>query len=606
MDYGRIGRTKSDLSASDVPPPTQDPSSGNNDGSAGSSRRRRRRQRFLLLGLLAALFLVACGVSVAFLARTRGRTSALRKTSEAISRACGLTRYPALCVASLVDFPGAMDAGEDDLVHISVNMTLQRVGRALYDASAIANVPMEALARSAYRDCLELLDDSAHHLARSLAAVFPGAGGQGVPTPEVASDADVLTWLSGALTNQDTCEEGLGGVAAGYVKEQMAAYLQDLAELVSNSLALFAARRSGDFSGIPIQNRRRRRLLGGGDDDDDGLFPAWTTREERRLLEAPATTMQADMVVSKDGSGYRTVGEAVKAAPENSDRRIIIYIKAGRYEENVKVGRKKKNLMFIGDGKGKTIITGYRSVSGSFTTFHTATFAATGAGFIARDITFENTAGPARHQAVALRVGADHAVVYRCAVAGYQDTLYVHSLRQFFRECDIYGTVDFVFGNAAVVLQNCSLYARKPLPTQKNTITAQNRKDPNQNTGISIHASRLLPTPDLAAANSQFPTYLGRPWKLFARTVFLLCYMGDHIAPPGWLEWNGNFALDTLYYGEYMNYGPGAGLAKRVDWPGHRDITLPEEASKFTVAQFISGSDWLPSTGVSFVAGLKF
>lgn len=231
--------------------------------------------------------------------------------------------------------------------------------------------------------------------------------------------------------------------------------------------------------------------------------------------------------------------------------------------------------------------------------------AATGAGFIARDMTFENYAGPGEHQAVALRIGADHAVVYRCNIIGYQDTLYVHSQRQFFRECDIYGTVDFIFGNAAVVFQNCSMYARKPLPSQKVTITAQNRKDPNQNTGISIHACRLLAQPDLEASKSNFPTYLGRPWKLYSRTVYMLSYMGDHIHPRGWLEWNATFALDTLYYGEYMNYGPGGAIGQRVNWPGYRMITTTEEASRYTVAQFIYGSSWLPSTGVAYVAGLS-
>ncbi|RWW01465.1 hypothetical protein GW17_00035496, partial [Ensete ventricosum] len=169
---------------------------------------------------------------------------------------------------------------------------------------------------------------------------------------------------------------------------------------------------------------------------------------------------------------------------------------------------------------------------------------------------------------------------------------------------DIYGTVDFIFGNAAVVLQNCSLWARRPLPMQKNTITAQNRKDPNQNTGISIHACQVVAAADLEPVKANFPTYLGRPWKLYSRVVYMLSYMWDHIDPAGWLEWNGSFALDTLYYGEYMNDGPGSALGKRVAWPGYRVITLPAEAGKFTVGQFIYGSSWLPSTGVAFLAGL--
>ncbi|KAL3653629.1 putative pectinesterase/pectinesterase inhibitor 61 [Castilleja foliolosa] len=276
------------------------------------------------------------------------------------------------------------------------------------------------------------------------------------------------------------------------------------------------------------------------------------------------------------------------------------------YEENIlKVGRKKTNIMFIGDGKGKTVISGGKSVQDNMTTFHTASFAATGNGLIARDMTFENWAGPGKHQAVALRIGADHAVIYRCNIVGYQDTLYVHSQRQFYRECDIYGTVDFIFGNAAVVFQNCIMHARKPLPFQKVTITAQNRKDPNQNTGISIHNCRLVAEPDLKANKSAYPTYLGRPWKLYSRTVYMLTYMDDHINPRGWLAWNDTFALDTLYYGEYMNYGPGGSIGQRVNWTGYHMITAPAEAGKFTVAQFISGSSWLPSTGVSFMAGLQ-
>lgn len=522
------------------------------------------------------------------------------RPTESMSRVCGRTRYQSLCLNELMKFPGSSSASDKDMIHISVNMTLQRVGRALYTSAGISTVQMTPRVRSAYDDCLELLEDSVDQLQRSLFSVAPSSKNGKM---KVGSSEDVMTWLSAALTNQDTCTDGLAEVENGFVKKQMEVKLKDLSQMVSNCLAIYAAASGDDFNGVPIQHRRlRRRLM--------SSYPRWLGKKERQLLQAPVGggVIQPDIVVSKDGNGTcTTILEAIKKAPEYSSRRIIIYVKAGRYEEaNLKVGRKKTNLMFIGDGKGKTVITGGLSVvANNVTTFHTASFAATGAGFIARDMTFENYAGPAKHQAVALRVGADHAVVYRCNIIGYQDTLYVHSQRQFFRECDIYGTVDYIFGNAAVVFQNCSMYARKPMPLQKITITAQNRKDPNQNTGISIHACRLLAQPDLEASKASFPTYLGRPWKLYSRTVYMQTYMGDHIHPRGWLEWNATFALDTLYYGEYMNYGPGGAVGQRVNWPGYRVITTIAEATRFTVAQFIYGSAWLPSTGVAFLAGLS-
>ncbi|KAF3496698.1 hypothetical protein DY000_02055612, partial [Brassica cretica] len=432
-----------------------------------------------------------------------------RKPSQAISKACALTRFPELCVDSLMDFPGSLAASSPrDLIHVTVNMTLHHFSQALYSSSSFSFLDMPPRVRSAYESCVELLDDSVDALSRALSSVVSVSGGQTKPQ-------DVMTWLSSALTNHDTCTEGFDGVGDGGVKDQMTDALKNLSELVSNCLAIFAASGDGDdFAGVPIQNRRLLEVGGGGGDNNKKVI-------KHKIFAC---------------------------------------------------------LLFL---------------------------AATGAGFIARDITFQNWAGPEKHQAVALRVGADHAVIYRCSIIGYQDTLYVHSNRQFFRECDIYGTVDFIFGNAAVVLQNCSIYARKPMALQKNTITAQNRKDPNQNTGISIHASRVLATPDLQATNGTTQTYLGRPWKLYSRTVYMLSYIGNHVHTRGWLEWNTTFALDTLYYGEYLNTGPGSNISQRVNWPGYRVINSTAEANRFTVSEFIYGSSWLPSTGVSFLAGLN-
>lgn len=230
--------------------------------------------------------------------------------------------------------------------------------------------------------------------------------------------------------------------------------------------------------------------------------------------------------------------------------------------------------------------------------------AVVGERFLARGISFENYAGPSNHQAVALRVGADFSAFYQCRFIGYQDTLYVHSLRQFFRECDVYGTVDFIFGNSAVVIQNSNLYARKPNPNQKNLFTAQGREDPNENTGISIQNCKVAADADLIPVQSSFRSYLGRPWKEYSRTVYMQSNIGDLIDPAGWLEWDGDFALSTLYYGEYKNRGPGSNTSARVSWPGYRVINSSSEASQFTVGAFIQGNDWLPALGVPYYPNL--
>jgi len=261
-------------------------------------------------------------------------------------------------------------------------------------------------------------------------------------------------------------------------------------------------------------------------------------------------------------------------------------------------------VMLVGDGMSSTIITGNLNVVDGSTTFNSATVAAVGDGFIAQDIWFQNTAGPQKHQAVALRVGADQSVINRCRIDAYQDTLYPHSNRQFYRDSIVSGTVDFIFGNAAVVFQNCQLVSVKPMKGQGNMVTAQGRTDPNQNTGTSIQKCKIIASPDLEPVKATVRSYLGRPWKEYSRTVVMQSQIGDHINPAGWSAWEGDFALKTLYYGEYMNNGPGAGTSKRVNWAGYHVITQASEAQKFTVRNLIQGGSWLQSSGVSFTEGL--
>ena len=303
MEYGRLGPS--------------DP--------GGSSRlnppRSSGRKNIVFLSLFAVLLIAASAVTaVAVRSRTKntgGDGTSLGKFTQAISRTCSKTRFKMLCMKSLLDFPGSQGASEKDLVHISFNVTLQHFSKALYSSATISYTAMDPRVRAAYHDCLELLDDSVDALARSLNTVSVGAVG--------SANDDVLTWLSAALTNQDTCAEGFAD-AAGTVKDQMANNLKDLSELVSNCLAIFSGAGAGDdFAGVPIQNRRR--LMAMREDN----FPTWLNGRDRRLLSLPLSQIQADIVVSKDGNGtVKTIAEAIKKVPEYSSRRIIIYIRAGR------------------------------------------------------------------------------------------------------------------------------------------------------------------------------------------------------------------------------------------------------------------------------------
>lgn len=228
--------------------------------------------------------------------------------------------------------------------------------------------------------------------------------------------------------------------------------------------------------------------------------------------------------------------------------------------------------------------------------------AVSGEGFLARDIGFYNTAGPEKQQAVALRVNADLAAVYRCTIYGYQDSLYVHSFRQFYRECDIYGTIDYIFGNAAAVFQDCNIISRKPLPGQYTVISAQSRDSPDQETGFSFQNCSILATEDLHNSTS-VKSYLGRPWRIYSRTVVIESYIDDFIDPQGWINWSGDEGLDTLYYGEYANVGPGSNVDDRVTWPGYHVMDY-YEASNFTVSEFITGQEWLDSTSFPYDDGV--
>ncbi|KAL5571925.1 hypothetical protein UlMin_021522 [Ulmus minor] len=424
----------------------------------------------------------------------------------------------------------------------------------------------------ALSDCATLYDESEPRLASLVSG-------------ESYTVDDARTWLSAVLANHLTCLAGLRG--KGFVETNVAA-VQNLTNLLVEALALYGkGANMGTIGGGPKANPSVNA----------GLLAYWDPVKSK-----------ANFVVAKDGSGtHRTINEAVEALDRighKRPQRVIVYVKAGVYNEKVVIDRNMRNVMFVGDGMGKTVVTGRRNVPDGDTTLTSATFGVSGDGFWARDITFENTAGPQKHQAVALRVSSDQSVFYRCGIRGYQDTLYTHSLRQFYRDCHIYGTIDFIFGDASAVLQNCDIFVRRPMNHQANMITAQGRSNVNENTGISIQNSRVKAAPSFVGVQNSFRTYLGRPWRKYSRTVFMKTDLDRLIDPKGWKEWEGKFALSTLFYGEYMNTGPGASTSQRVNWPGFHVLNSSQQASPFTAVNFIQGESWIPVTGVPFSIGI--
>ncbi|CAL5084673.1 unnamed protein product [Urochloa decumbens] len=517
--------------------------------------------------------------------------------AAAVERHCAGTLHRDVCASTLAAIPNLARRPLRDVISEVVARAAAAVRASSSNCSSYLSRPRGLLRvrdRVALSDCLDLF-------GRTLGQL--GTAADELSSAEAEDEsvvAGVQTVLSAALTNQYTCLEGFAGPSAsedGRVRPYIQGRIYHVAHLVSNSLAMLRR--------LPQRRRRRGREALEGYGRVRRGFPSWVSAGDRRRLQQQQV-VTPNLVVAKDGSGnFTTVAEAVAAAPNNSEARFVIYIKAGGYFENVEVGPEKTNLMFVGDGMWKTVIKASRSVVDNSTTFRSATLAVVGTGFLARDLTVENSAGPSKHQAVALRVNADLSAFYRCSFAGYQDTLYLHSLRQFYRDCDIYGTVDFVFGDAAAVLQGCNLYARRPDPNQKNVFTAQGREDPNQNTGIVVHGGKVAAAADLVPVLANFSTYLGRPWKLYSRTVFVQTKMEGLIHPRGWLEWNGTFALDTLYYAEYMNRGPGANTSARVTWPGYHVLTNATDAANFTVLNFIQGDLWLNSSTFPYTLGFS-
>ena len=290
----------------------------------------------------------------------------------------------------------------------------------------------------------------------------------------------------------------------------------------------------------------------------------------------------ADVTVAADGSGnVKTVQAAIDKVPENNAKRFIIAIKPGTYKEQIRVPANKPYISFIGTDAMKTVLT--FSISNKEAGSTSAAYATYigGHDFYAENITFENSFGIGS-QAVAVLVEADRAVFKRCRFLAWQDTLYAKNGRQYYIDSYIEGHVDFIFGQAAAVFENCVIHSKGD-----GYLTAPMRCAANEPAGFVFQKCRLT------AENTKAGVYLGRPWRDYGRTVFLNTEMGEHIRPVGWHHWVPE-REKTAYLAEYRSTGKGANDAARVKW-AHQ--LTDAEAAAFSTENFLKGKDgWNPRT----------
>lgn len=297
------------------------------------------------------------------------------------------------------------------------------------------------------------------------------------------------------------------------------------------------------------------------------------------------------LTVAADGSGdYRTIQEAINAFRAYSPVALQLHIRNGVYKEKLVIPSWVTNLTITGEDPDSTIITN-DDYSGKFkskdtvadkskySTFSSYTMWVQGNDITIKNLTIRNTAGRVG-QAVALHVDGDRVTVNNCRLLGNQDTLLTanDSSRQYYIGCIIEGTTDFIFGPATVVFENCIVRS-----LSSSYITAASTPAWKQFGYVFLNCK-------LTANEEAKEVYLGRPWRAYARTVFIGCEMGAHIRAEGWENWRNPENEKTAFYAEYKNSGPGAATAGRVAW-SHQ--LTKKQAAAYTTGRIFG--DWKPS-----------
>jgi pectinesterase len=305
-----------------------------------------------------------------------------------------------------------------------------------------------------------------------------------------------------------------------------------------------------------------------------------------------------DLVVAQDGRGdYKNIQDAINAVRDLGPRQVTIHIKKGIYREKVVIPSWKTRISLVGEDADSTIIinndySGKPVACGKdaygrtqFSTYTSYTLLIQGDDCNARNLTIVNDAGRVG-QAVALNVEGDRCVVINCRLIGNQDTVYLAkgNSRQYYKDCYIEGTTDFIFGEATVVFDHCTI---KSLVNSYITAAATTQLQPY---GFVFLNCKLI------ANTGTNKVYLGRPWRPFAKTVYINTEMGSQILPQGWNPWVGDAMFPdkdkTAFYAEYNSSGPGANAKARVTWSKQLSKA---EAEKYTIKNILFGQDgWEP------------
>jgi len=265
---------------------------------------------------------------------------------------------------------------------------------------------------------------------------------------------------------------------------------------------------------------------------------------------------------------------------------VIIHLKPGTYRELIYVQREKRFFHLVGESATNTVVVYglYASMTNldgkPIGTFHTPTATIDADDFTAEHVTFENSAGPVG-QALAIRVDGDRTEFRDCRFIGWQDTILVNRGRQYFDHCYISGHVDFIFGAATSWFEHCLICSRGA----GGYLTAASTPNDVPYGYVFSHCQ-------ITGENPATRTYLGRPWRIYASTIFLNTEMSEVVRPAGWNDWKKPETHHTARYAEFNSTGPGASPAERVPWA--KQLTA-DEAASLTVGRVLGGADgWRP------------